>query len=213
MIAKPFQETEQWSAYKSIISNEVFDCVNSQTSVLEIGPFHGAFTDLLLEKNPKRLFLIEPNKHACAKLAEKYSARQNVLVSSDNVFDMLNQARVGQFDVVVAFGVLYHWHNPFDFFERVANFVKPKFFLIDAPGVKDIYLSQEELNVPGSRQVAESWRTVQLSLCVPAKYIKSALNDLGYNADFYRSMSDINLNTKNQFDVWKFRINDSLCQR
>ena len=153
MTASPFQETEQWSAYKSIISNEVFDCVNSQTSVLEIGPFHGAFTDLLLEKNPKRLCLIEPNKHACVQLAEKYRVYQNVLVSSDNVFDMLNQAHVGQFDVVVAFGVLYHWHNPFDFFERVANLIKPEFFLIDSPGTPQIYLSHEELNMLGSKQV------------------------------------------------------------
>lgn len=213
MSSVPFKPADKWCAYQAVISNQVFDCVTPETSVLEIGPFHGAFTDLLLAKNPRHLQLIEPNQFAFTNLTKKYSACRNVAIRNDNVFDILNQPQVEQFDVVVAFGVLYHWHNTFDFFERVANLVKPLYFCVDSPGSSEIYISREKQNELGSRQVSVAWRSVKFSLVWPADYIETAMDDLGYLSDFHRSMADIDLDTKNTFNVWKFRLDDSLRQR
>lgn len=202
--------TEQWQAYKKIVADNVFDCIDVTSSVLEIGPFDGWFTDCILEKNPKYVQLIEPNALAYSKLLSKYARHSNIDIRNLDVFEALN-IYTKKFDVVIAFGVMYHWHNPFEFLEQVVNFVKPIYFCLDNPDPDQIYISKEEINVPGNRQVSPIRRSVNLSLAVPSQYIETAMTDLNYTTKFVRSMKDINLQNKNDFSIWKFKLNDTVC--
>ena len=47
------ESTPQWKSYSGIIVDNVFDCIAPGSRVLEIGPFDGWFSDLILQKNPK----------------------------------------------------------------------------------------------------------------------------------------------------------------
>jgi SAM-dependent methyltransferase len=195
----------QWNPYSDIIVNHVFDCITPNSRVLEVGPFDGWFSDLILQKSPSYLELVEPNVYAFDRLTEKYKNNTAVSVNRADIFDIIKTYSVQSFDVVVAFGVLYHWHSPLEFLEQVSNLLDPTYFCIDNVGAKYIYISDEELNIGGSRNIVDTKKTANLSLALPGDIISKAMTNLGYEEKFYRSMSDIQLPTKENFNVWKFQ--------
>lgn len=213
MSTEPFQFTAQWEPYKNIVESKVFDCINCDSKVLEVGPFEGWFTDLILKKDPKYVELVEANVQASDFLDNKYKNYSNVNVICADIFDKLLEYKYQCFDVVVAFGVLYHWHNPFEFLEQVVNVIGPQYICLDNPSPPQVYLSGEDHNIPGARNTVIDKKTVGLSLSVPNHYINQAMTNLGYSQQFWRPMSDIPLNNKNDFAVWKWQSNDSLRQR
>ena len=203
----------QWKTYSDIVVNNVFDCITPGSRVLEVGPFGGWFSDLILQKSPGYLELVESNVDAFNSLTEKYKNNTVVTVNRADIFDIIKTYPVHAFDVVVAFGVLYHWHSPLEFMEQISNLMDPTYFCIDNVGAEEIYISDEELNVGGSRNIVLSKKTVNLSLSLPGNIISKAMMNLGYEEKFYRSMSDIQLPTKENFNVWKFQKYDTVCQR
>lgn len=199
------EDKPQWKPYSDIISNNVFDCIVPGSRVLEIGPFGGWFSDLILQKSPSYLELVEPNDYAFNSLTEKYKNNTKVKVIKADIFDIIKTYSTQSFDVVVAFGVLYHWHNPLELLEQVSNLLDPTYVCVDNVGAKEVYISDEELNVGGNRNITLAKKTVNMSLALPAKVISKAMTNLGYEEKFYRSMSDIQLPTKENFNVWKFQ--------
>lgn len=195
----------EWPAYSSIIVSNVFDCINQNSRVLEVGPYDGWFSELIMQRSPCYLELVEPNQQASDNLSKKYADNAAVKVVQADIFDMLKTYNLQSFDVVVAFGVLYHWHNPIEFLEQVVNVISPTYFCIDNVGAQNVYISDEELNIGGSRNIVAHKRTANLSLTLPGQVISKAMANLGYEEKFYRSMSDIQLPTKEDFNVWKFQ--------
>jgi SAM-dependent methyltransferase len=195
----------QWQSYSNIIFNNVFDCITPSSCVLEIGPFDGWFSDLILQKSPRYLELVESNIFATKRLTEKYKSNTNVKVIEADIFDIIKTYPIHSFDVVIVFGVLYHWHNPIELLEHVTNLIDPSYVCIDNVGASEVYISDEEINVGGSRNIVNFKKTANLSLALPGKIISKAMTNLGYKENFYKSMSDIQLPTKENFNVWQFQ--------
>ena len=199
------ENNSQWKTYSDIVLDHVFDCITPGSRVLEVGPFDGWFSDLILQKSPGYLELVEPNVDAFNKLTEKYKNNTVVTVNRADIFDIIKTYPVYSFDVVVAFGVLYHWHSPLEFLEQVSNQIDPTYFCIDNVGSEEIHITDEKLNLGGSRNIVLAKKTVNLSLSLPKRIISKAMTNLGYEEKFYRSMRDVQLPTKENFNVWKFQ--------
>lgn len=197
--------TNQWKPYSSIINDNVFDCITSSSRVLEVGPFNGWFSDLILQKNPAHLELVESNTNAVSFLKEKYKNNSTVKVNYADIFDAIKTYPIHSFDVVVVFGVLYHWHSPIEFMEQMSNLLDPMYVCIDNIDAPDLFIADEEINVGGSRNITTNKKTANLSLTLTSSVITKAMTNLGYKEKYYRSMSDIQLLNKEKFSVWKFQ--------
>ena len=114
------EQHPNWEKYARVVSDKCFDCIQPEHRVLEVGPNVGSFTRLIIDKNPTFLELVEPDPLSCDYLRRLCSDR--VLLRKESIFDLLPTYRKGEFDVVVAFGVLYHWSSPFDFLEHYYHF-------------------------------------------------------------------------------------------
>ena len=109
---------ENAEKYMQVVSDEFFDCISSESNVLEIGPFDGWFSDVILSKNPKNLFLVEPSLDATNQLLKKFQGQNNIQIINKDIFDCIEFFVDKQIDVVVIFGVLYHLASPFDVLEK-----------------------------------------------------------------------------------------------
>jgi SAM-dependent methyltransferase len=89
---------------------------------------------------------------------------------------------VGEFDAVVIYGILYHSHAPLKIIEDVANFVKPKFILLESVlGLRakdDVSIWEETPNLPGKRYSER--KTCGLVINLGQSYYDFALGNLGY---------------------------------
>jgi SAM-dependent methyltransferase len=198
------ETTTEWESYSNIITNNVFDCITPTSRVLEVGPFNGWFSDLILQKSPCYLELVESNSDAIELLTQKYKDNPVVKITHADIFDVVKNFTNQSFDVVVAFGVLYHWHNPLEFLEQISNHIDPKYVCIDNIDVPNLYIANEDLNAGGSRNIVTLKKTTNLSLTLPKEIIHKAMTNLGYRQVYFRSMSDIKLLNKEKFNVWKF---------
>lgn len=196
---------ENAEKYMQVVSNEFFDCISNESNVLEIGPFGGWFSDLILSKNPKNLFLVEPSLSATNHLQRKFQQQNNVQIINEDIFDCIDFFVNKKIDVVVIFGLLYHLASPFDVLEKIANHIKPNFICLDncSGDSQDILINNEQINEPGNRQ--SKLRTVGISLIIPDKVLKVALKNLGYNKIHHRYMKEFNVQTKLKTHIVKFQ--------
>ena len=194
---------ENWNLYSKIILEKCFDCIDLNSRVLEIGPGSGRFTKLILEKNPKYLELVEPNYNRLPSLKLLVQEHTNVSIKTEDIFNLLPQYQPKDFDVVVAFGVLYHWASPFDFLEKIANYIRPQYLCIDNPDNDQIRIKPEAENLIGSRCV-QNYQTVQMAIHLPPDIITQAVTTLGYTQQLKRQMGHHNIRNKEQSWVWKF---------
>jgi hypothetical protein len=196
---------ENAEKYMQVVSDEFFDCISSESNVLEIGPFGGWFSDVILSKNPKNLFLVEPSLDATNQLLKKFQGQNNIQIINKDIFDCIEFFVDKQIDVVVIFGVLYHLASPFDVLEKIANYIKPNFICLDncSGNSQDILINDKQVNQPGNRQ--SKLRTVGLSLTIPDKVLKVALKNLGYNTIHHRYMKEFDVQTKQATHIVKFQ--------
>jgi 2-polyprenyl-3-methyl-5-hydroxy-6-metoxy-1,4-benzoquinol methylase len=195
---------ENWNLYSKIILEKCFDCIDSNSKVLEIGPSNGKFTKLILEKNPKYLELVEPDYNMIPSLKLLVKEHTNVSIKNKDIFNLLPQYQPKDFDVVVAFGVLYHWASPFDFLEKIANYIRPQYLCIDNPDNDQIRIKPEAENLLGGRWV-QNYQTVKMAIHLPPDIITQAVTTLGYTQQLKRQMGYHNVRTKEQSWVWKFK--------
>jgi len=203
-----FENLPGWELYSKIIQQKCFDCIDENSKVLEIGPGHGSFTQLILDKNPKFLELVEPNDICYNNIKIRFGNCSNVNIKKQDICETLSTYQKKEFDVVVAFGVLYHWASPFDFLEKIVNYIEPEYFCLDNPDNDQVRIKHETENTAGNRHVF-NYRTVKLSIHLPPDIISTAMMNIGYKQLLKRQMKYHNLTpSKQQSWVWKFKLNN-----
>lgn len=195
------EQHPNWNQYSKVLSEKCLDCILPEHRVLEVGAHTGAFTKLILDKNPVLVELSEPDPEAAAVLATKFANR--VIVKQQSIFDLIPHYQPESFDVVVAFGVLYHWSSPFEFLEQVVNNIQPRYICLDNPDNDGIKAKYEKLNMPGNL-FTNRRRAVGISLHLPPDLITLAMNNLGYRQLLKRQMGYFQVPSKEQSWIWKF---------
>jgi hypothetical protein len=147
--------------------------------VLEIGPFQGQHTQLLVEGGVKTATLVEPNAEAAAYLQQHYNF--DVVVA--DAYRYLNTPKYH--DAVLLCGVLYHLHSPLYLLELIANNVNPQYIITEThlSGHELIgNYGYEQLNVPGNRYTG-GWRGVGFNCSMSERVMGESMSNLGYKCE------------------------------
>lgn len=170
------EKHEEWKLYLDSLY-PYFDICRDK-NVLDIGPYIGIQSQVILSQSPKELTLIEPNKSACTTLKNTFNNENvNVNVINDDVFLYLQN--IHPFDVVVCCGVLYHFHSPLYFLELIANRISPQYIILET-FTQILEIHEEGDNTPGARHLMNEWKSVNMSLKIPKEIIITAMENLGY---------------------------------
>lgn len=151
--------------------------ITKGATVLEVGPGPGWHTDMILNYQPKELTCVEPDLDRETHLNDWFTSAK--LINAD-IFDYLKD-EIEPVDVVVACGVIYHFHSPFHFLETVVNKANPKHLLLET--IKDtdnMSIAIENVNEQAQRIVKNNHKHVKLCLVVGTTYIIQAMNDMRY---------------------------------
>lgn len=162
-------------------------------TVLEVGPMRGFFTDMILSHEPSSLTLVEGDlDHMVKYLRQDYANYKNVEVIHDDIFFYIDK-NIKKFDVVILFGVIYHFHSTFWLLELIKNFIDPEYICID-----DVFSKMEpsvRIENDGKmaqRQTRLGWHSTQLNVILPFNSIKTGLSNLGYEMiDFINPSPDL----------------------
>lgn len=145
-------------------------------SVVEIGPYDGWISELIIKHQPYNLTLLEANKNSVGHLKSNPNLKLcNVLLG--DMHSDLNQ--VGPVDVAVVLGVIYHSHAPLLVLEELVNHCDPQTVLLDNPGQK-FYWSEEPINDPGMRHTVTDKKTCGIVITIDEAMIVTAMTHLGY---------------------------------
>ena len=151
--------------------------VTKNATVLEVGPGPGWHTDMILSYEPRELTCVEPDLVRERHLSDWFT--KSKLVDAD-IFDYLKNP-IEPVDVLVACGVLYHFHSPFHFLEVVANNLNPKHILLES--IKDeesMSIAIESVNEQAQRIIKNNYKHVKMCFVAGTKHIIQAMTDLGY---------------------------------
>lgn len=166
------------SEYYDFINTNYFNIIK-QSSVLEIGPFNGHHSQLIVDNGPNYFEVIEGDKQACQFL-KKISGINNII--HDDVMQNLISPR--PFDVVVCFGVLYHLHSPLHLLELIVNYCDPEYILLDCVMEQEqLSFLHEQTDISGSAQTRNGWKTCSKNLVIPFLIYLDAMKNLGYTLD------------------------------
>lgn len=169
-----------------------FNIVNG-LSVMEIGPQFGSHTSLILDNNPKSITLIE-NDHNMVEVLKKTFSHiadsSNINIIHNDVFHQLATDDT-IYDIVICFGVLYHFHSPLYLLELITNQCKPEIIILEYPHNKqfrkstleestELSLDPEEINVQSERWVNPGWIPVRLRMVMHTNLLIQAMTHLGY---------------------------------
>ena len=151
--------------------------ITKDATVLEVGPGSGWHTDMILNYNPKELVCVEPDLIREHHLTDHFN--ETTFVDAD-IFDYLKDP-IEPVDVVVACGVLYHFHSPFHFLEVVVNNANPKHLILESVIEEEsINLNIENVNEQAQRIVKNNYKHVKMCFVAGSKHIIQAMADLGY---------------------------------
>ena len=164
--------------YLNFIDTTYFDIIQ-QRSILEIGPFQGDHSKLIVDHDPLQFEIVEGNKHACS-LLETIPGVTNII--HDDVMQYLTCPK--PVDVVVCFGVLYHLHSPLHLLELIVNYCNPEYILLDCVmESKEIAFFAEAANLPGNNQIRNGWKSCSVNLVIPFLMYLDVMKTLGYQLD------------------------------
>ncbi len=160
-------------------------------TVLEVGPFDGIFTDLILKEKPKNLILLEAHQDSVEdSLMVKYQRSDVKIIYGDMHYDL---SKVGKVDVAVLYGVIYHSHAPLLVFEELVNRCDPEIILLDAPGSSPdwgITAINEKSDERGMRQIIDrNWKRCEIVTPLNEMTIIESLKNLGYECTDYNKIS------------------------
>tara|TARA_B100000963_G_scaffold116516_1_gene101506 strand:- start:276 stop:995 length:720 start_codon:yes stop_codon:yes gene_type:complete len=83
---KPKKSLSQNFLIDKNISNKIVDLVNVKGNyILEIGPGYGFLTDSILERNPKKVYLVEKDYNLKNTLIKKYKDNKKVYIIGDDI--------------------------------------------------------------------------------------------------------------------------------
>jgi SAM-dependent methyltransferase len=159
------------------MQNNVFHVCENR-SVLEVGPFNGHYSKVLVQNNIKNLTLIEASENAC-KILERinWPASKNIKIIHGDMHKDLNLA--GKHDVVLLLGVLYHSHAPLHVLEETVNNCDPDYIITD--DCKDsLNFGDEIANCPGMRYALADKKTCNIVSYIDQIVLKQAMHNLGY---------------------------------
>jgi len=162
-----------WNAYLDKMHPHLSICENK--TVLEIGPFNGAHTQVIKSHNPKKITLVELEKNALIVLRNDFLDCE---IIEDDIFNYLNNPN--KFDVVVCCGVLYHLHSPLYLLELIVNKIAPQYIYIETFCLGNVLINIEDDNTPGARQLLDGWKSANISIKLPEETIITAMKNLGY---------------------------------
>jgi SAM-dependent methyltransferase len=144
---------------------------------LELGPQDGTWFTKHLLNYTQDVAVIELNELAADELKRLYPV---VNVIKDDFNECLRS--VGEFDAVVVYGVLYHSHVPLKILEDIANYVKPKYILLEnilgAKSSNTVTVEIEEPNVVGMR--FSKMKSCNIVLSLGQDIYNTALINLDY---------------------------------
>ena len=84
---KPKKSLSQNFLIDKNISKKIVNQTNVEGNfILEIGPGYGFLTDTILEKNPKKVYLIEKDSNLKKMLTKKYKNNKKVIIIGEDIF-------------------------------------------------------------------------------------------------------------------------------
>ena len=186
--------------FLSYIANKYFYVVKDST-VLEIGPATGWFTHTLDKCNPSKIVSVERYDDFFMELSQLFSTNSKIELINDDIFYYLMHNKP-QYDVVVALGVIYHFTDPIGLLEKIVNYSKPKYIILDSPdSILDIV---EEPGNPGDRQTEQGYVSSCLSVVVPVETQKKVLENYGYSLIKHEELGRFDIQSKEQSTIMLF---------
>ena len=168
-------------------------------SVVEVGPFSGWISERIIKHRPCNFTLIEANMSSVDQLKLNPNLASCQILLGDMHHD-LNQ--VGQVDVAIVLGVIYHSHAPLLLLEELVNYCNPQTILIDSPGIK-LTWHQETTNSPGMRYVVSDRKTCGIVIEIDEELLTAAMTNLGYQLHTKQILPE-NLSLKANWPVYQF---------
>ena len=133
-------------------------CINSEDTVLEVGPGTGNLTKKILEKKPKKLTVIEKDKKLIEILKKKFAKKINIINE-----DMLKYSYKENFDEkIIIFGnlpynistqILIKWIK----IKKLEKFSK-KFILMFQKEVADRIIAEDNSKNYGRLSIISNWK-------------------------------------------------------
>jgi hypothetical protein len=172
-------------------------------SVVEVGPFNGWISERIIKHRPTNLTLIEANRDAANQLKLNPNLASCKIILGDMHYD-LNQ--VGQVDVAIVFGVIYHSHAPLLLLEELVTHCIPQTILLDNPGIR-LSWGQEIINSPGMRYVTSNKKTCGIVIEIDEELLTTAMINLGYRLHMKKILPE-NLSLKSKWPIYQFEKNN-----
>lgn len=138
--------------YADFMRDQIFTVCENNT-VLEFGAFDGRHSRLILENEPERLTVVEPND---SKPGYPADLKQQVDFHNCTLNDFYSYTGKSKVDVVVVCGLFYHLHSPIHALELILNNSDPDVIVFDSPEANSklepnvLYYDGEVPNVPGN---------------------------------------------------------------
>lgn len=155
-------------------------------AVLEIGPLHGEHSNLILQREPKSLDLIDIDPEVCKDLERLCTNKNLRYIINQDVNKFLEYEHL--VDVVVCLGLIYHLHSPIKLLELIVNATKAKTIMLDGANVEHHEYYNDSLGYKYTN-FNNLERKTNLSLMLPFAEINRFMTLLGYKLLKYETMS------------------------
>ena len=183
------------------MANNWFYIAKNKT-VLEVGPSTGWFTHTLLHCKPKHITSVERYHNFYNELVHLFFNIKNTTLIHDDIYYYLSHYKP-KFDIVVALGVVYHFTDPIGLLEKIVNYCKPEYILIDSPdGTLNIV---EEPGNPGDRQNESDFVSSNITITVPIDLLITVLEKYGYELIKREDISNFGIFSKEESHVLMFQ--------
>jgi hypothetical protein len=132
---------------------------------------------------PNEIVIMDSDEKVLTPLKQRLEDRQledEVTFLHEDAFQYINKNN--KFNVVVMFGLLYHFHSPFHLLELVANYNDPEHIFLEIPknDSEGAGFDIERVNELAQRVVKHQYKTINYCLTFGEKFLEKAMQDLGY---------------------------------
>ena len=171
--------------YFTFIDRQYFSvCKNNK--VLEIGPFHGKHSELIVNHAPSYFEIVEGDVTAVNQLLKIPGIDK--VVHNDVIIEL--QENPKHFDVCICLGVLYHLHSPLHLLELMINKCQPNYLMLDCvTAPHPLVFLNERVNESGNCQTVSNWKSCNFNFIVPFFIYNESLHNMGYQLSFVNKQS------------------------